>query len=226
MKRSDDKGDMCQTLSEYESKQRLAQYDIPIVNEELVTSVDDALDAAHRIGYPVVLKACGPGLAHKTELGVVELNIDDDSSVKEAHERIVQRAPKDIDGVLVQEMVQGKRELICGLTRDDQFGPCVMLGVGGIFVEAVRDVVFRVAPIEPRDALDMMDELKGRALLGEFRGEKAVDREVLSRILLGLSRMGVAEPEVSSVDINPLVVRDGTPIAVDALVVAESSRLT
>jgi len=196
------------------------------VNEELVTSVDDALDAAHRLGYPVVLKACGPGLAHKTELGVVELNIDDDSAVKDAYKGIVERAPKQIDGVLVQEMVQGKRELICGLTRDDQFGPCVMLGVGGIFVEAVRDVTFRVAPIEERDAFEMMDELKGRALLGAFRGEKAVDRDVLARVLLGLSRMGVEEPDVYSVDINPLVVHDGMPVAVDALVVVESSHAT
>ncbi len=223
MKRSGDRSNVRQALSEYESKQRLARYDIPIVREELVASVEDSLDAAHLIGYPVVLKACGPGLAHKTELGVVELSIGDDNAARDAYKRIVERAPKEIDGVLVQEMVQGKRELICGLTRDDQFGPCVMLGVGGIFVEAVRDVVFRVAPIEPRDAFDMMDELKARVLLGEFRGDKAVDREVLSRILLGLSRMGVEEPEVSSVDINPLVVRDGVPIAVDALVVVDSS---
>jgi len=220
------KRDVRQALSEYESKQRLARYDIPIVSEELVTSVDDALGAAHRIGYPVVLKACGAGLAHKTELGVVELDIDDDSAVKDAYARIVQRAPKDIEGVLVQEMVRGKRELICGLIRDAQFGPCVMLGVGGIFVEAVRDIVFRVAPIEPRDAFEMMDQLKGRALLGEFRGEKAVDRGVLAQVLIGLSRMGVGEPEVWSVDINPLVVRDGKPVAVDALVVVDSARHT
>jgi succinyl-CoA synthetase beta subunit len=204
METNQNKREVRTVLSEHESKQRLARYDIPIVREELVTSVEGALDAAHRISYPVVLKACGPGL---------------DSAVTNAYKRIVGRAPKEIDGVLVQEMVQGKRELICGLTRDGQFGPCVMLGVGGIFVEAVRDVVFRVAPIETRDALDMMDELKGRALLGEFRGEKAVDKEVLSRILIGLSRMGVEEPGVSSVDINPLVIRDGMPIAVDALVV-------
>jgi acetyl-CoA synthetase (ADP-forming) len=226
MKKSGDERHMRQALSEYESKQRLARYDIPIVREELVASVEAALDAAHRIGYPVVLKACGPGLAHKTELGVVVLNINDDSAVRDGYTRIVKRAPEGMDGVLVQEMVQGRREFICGLTRDDQFGPCVMLGVGGIFVEVFRDVAFRVAPIEPRDAFDMMDELKGRALLGEFRGEEAVDREILSRILLGLSRMGIEEPGVSSVDINPLVVSDGKPIAVDALVLVEPRHAT
>ena len=120
-------------------------------------------------------------------------------------------------------MARGHREFICGLIRDQQFGPCVMLGTGGIYVEAFGDVVFRVAPIELRDAFDMMDELKGRALLAEFRGEKAVDREVLGRVLVGLGRMGIDEPDVYSVDINPLIVRDGVPVAVDALVVTNSS---
>lgn len=221
MKTKDNKHEVCRALSEYESKERLAQYDIPVVKEQLVTSVEDALEAARRIGLPVVLKACGSGLAHKTELRVVELNLRDDNAVTEAYNRIIERVSKQIDGVLVQEMVQGNRELICGLTRDDQFGPCVMLGIGGIFVEALRDVVFRVAPLEVRDAFNMMDELKGRALLGEFRGEKAVDREVLGRVLVGLGRMGVEEPDVYSVDVNPLVVRDGLPVAVDALVVIE-----
>ena len=210
-------------LSEYESKRRLARYDVPVVDEELVTSADAALEAAHRIGLPVVLKACGSGLAHKTDLGVVELNLQDDSAIEHAYNRIIERAPKDIDGVLVQEMARGHREFICGLIRDDQFGPCVMLGTGGIYVEALGDVVFRVAPIELRDAFDMMDELKGRALLAEFRGEKPVDREVLGRVLVGLGRMGIDEPDVYSVDINPLIVRDGIPVAVDALVVTNSS---
>ncbi|MCK5558630.1 MAG: acetate--CoA ligase family protein, partial [Candidatus Hydrogenedentes bacterium] len=177
METKDNKGEARIALSEHESKRLLARYAIPIVREELVECLDDALDAARRIGFPVVLKACGSGMAHKTELGVVELNLDDDSAVGEAYQRIVERAPGKLDGLLVQEMARGNRELICGLTRDEQFGPCVMLGLGGIFVEAVRDVVFRVAPIELRDALEMMDDLKGREVLGEFRGEKAVDRD-------------------------------------------------
>jgi len=222
MKEKDSRSEVGRALSEYESKRRLAQYDIPVVNEELVTSADAALEAAHRIGLPVVLKACGSGLAHKTDLGVVELNLRDDTAVKDAYARIVERAPKEIDGVLVQEMARGHREFICGLIRDEQFGPCVMLGTGGIYVEALGDVVFRVAPIELRDAFDMMGELKGRALLAEFRGEKAVDRETLGRVLIGLGRMGVEEPDVHSVDINPLIVQDGIPVAVDALVVLDS----
>ncbi len=226
METKDNKGEARIALSEHESKRLLARYAIPIVREELVECLDDALDAARRIGFPVVLKACGSGMAHKTELGVVELNLDDDSAVGEAYQRIVERAPGKLDGLLVQEMARGNRELICGLTRDEQFGPCVMLGLGGIFVEAVRDVVFRVAPIELRDALEMMDDLKGREVLGEFRGEKAVDRDVLGRILIGLGRIGIEEAQVRSVDINPLIVRDGIPIAVDALVVIDSSHVS
>ena len=206
-------------LSEHESKSLLARYRIPVVREDLVESLDDALEAARRVGFPVVLKACGPGLAHKTELGVVELNLCDGTAVREAYERIIKRMPGKLDGLLVQEMARGSRELICGLTRDEQFGPCVMLGLGGIFVEAVRDVVFRVAPIELRDAFQMMDDLKGRELLGEFRGKKAVDRDALGQILVSLGRIGIEEAEVQSVDINPLIVRDGMPVAVDALVV-------
>ena len=213
------------TLSEYESKRRLARYDIPIVREELAASFTGALEAMHRIGFPVALKGCGAGLAHKTERGIVELNLSTDTAVKQAYQRIVERAAQQVDGVLVQEMVVGRRELICGLTRDDQFGPCVMLGLGGIFVEAIRDVVFRVAPIEVRDACEMMDELKGRALFAAFRGEQAVDRETLARVLVSLGRIGIEEPDVVSVDINPLIVRDGMPIAVDALVVLCSSEV-
>jgi acetyl-CoA synthetase (ADP-forming) len=219
METKDKKTVAATALSEHESKKLLARYGIPVATEELAVSLDDVLEAARRIGFPVVLKACGSGLAHKTELGVVELNVGDDGAVREAYQRIAERAPGKLDGILVQEMVRGNRELICGLTRDEQFGPCVMFGLGGVFVEAVRDVVFRVAPIEIRDALEMMDELKGRKLLGDFRGEKAVDREALGQILIDLGRIGIEEAEVLSVDINPLIVRDGMPVAVDALVV-------
>jgi acetyl-CoA synthetase (ADP-forming) len=219
METKDKKTVAATALSEHESKKLLARYGIPVATEELAVSLDDVLEAARRIGFPVVLKACGSGLAHKTELGVVELNVGDDGAVREAYQRIAERAPGKLDGILVQEMVCGNRELICGLTRDEQFGPCVMFGLGGVFVEAVRDVVFRVAPIEIRDALEMMDELKGRKLLGDFRGEKEVDRNALGQILIDLGRIGIDDAEVLSIDINPLIVRDGMPVAVDALVV-------
>ena len=219
METKDKKTVAATALSEHASKKLLARYGIPVAREELAASLDDVLEAARRIGFPVVLKACGPGLAHKTELGVVELNVGDGDAAREAYQRIADRAPGKLDGILVQEMVHGTRELICGLTRDEQFGPCVMFGLGGIFVEAVRDVVFRVAPTEMRDALEMMDELKGRKLLGDFRGEKAVNRDALGQILIDLGRIGIEEAEVLSVDINPLIVRDGRPVAVDALVV-------
>ena len=120
--------------------------------------------------------------------------------------------------VLVAPMVRGNRELIAGLVADPQFGPCVMLGVGGVLAEAVGDVVFRLAPITDRDAQDMIDGLATQRILGPFRGEPAVDRDALSRVLVGLSRVSEAEPNIVAVDVNPLLVADGIPIAVDALV--------
>ena len=120
-------------------------------------------------------------------------------------------------GLLVSTMVHGNRELIAGLVRDEQFGPCVMLGLGGILAEAVADVAFRLAPLEHGDALDLIDDLGAQSLLGEFRGEPAVDREALADTLMALSRIA-ADSDIRSVDLNPLIVVEGRPVAVDALV--------
>ena len=124
-------------------------------------------------------------------------------------------------GVLVAPMVSGTRELIAGLNRDPQFGMTVMLGIGGVLAEAVADVTFRVVPIDRVDAREMIDDLRGQALLGALRGEPAVDRERLADVLLGLSEAAVADPTIQSVDLNPLIVANGVPVAVDALVERE-----
>jgi acetyl-CoA synthetase (ADP-forming) len=121
-------------------------------------------------------------------------------------------------GLLVGSMVAGARELIAGFVRDDVFGPCVMLGIGGIFAEALGDVAFRLAPLEPVDADDLIDELSNQALLGPLRGEPAVDRAALARIVLGLAETGVGDERIRSIDLNPLIVAGGVPVAVDALV--------
>lgn len=206
-------------LSEFESKKLLAEHGIPIVHEKLVTSAADAVEAADWLGYPVVLKACGPGLAHKTELGLVELNLPYDEEVAAAYFRVTRKAPETIDGVLVQTMLRGNRELVAGMTRDAQFGPCVMLGLGGIFVEALREVVFRVAPMGNRDAEDMMEEIRGSGLLGAFRGDPPVDRGLLAEILISLGELGLSRPDIAEVDINPLIIEASRPVAADALVV-------
>ena len=208
------------TLSEAESKQLLARHGIPVPGEELVASPTEAVAAAERIGFPVVVKLCGAGIAHKTERGLLKLGLREGAAVAAAAEELLAAArPEDGDvGLLVGPMVSGARELIAGFVRDDEFGPCVMLGVGGILAEAVGDVAFRLAPLQPVDAEDLIDDLVNQALLGPVRGEPAVDRAALAKILLGLAAVAEGDERIRSVDLNPLIVSDGIPVAVDALV--------
>ena len=209
------------TLSEAESKALLARHGVPVPAEELVESAEEAAAAADRIGYPVVVKLCGRTIAHKTERGLVKLNLRDAAAVQAAATQLLAAVrPEDGDvGLLVGAMVSGARELIAGFVRDDEFGPCVMLGIGGIFAEALGDVAFRLAPLQPVDAEDLIDDLRNQALLGAVRGEPPVDRRALSAILSGLAEVGEHDEHIRSIDLNPLIVSaGGVPVAVDALV--------
>jgi succinyl-CoA synthetase beta subunit len=208
------------TLSEAESKALLARHGVPVPAEALVTTPEDAAEAADLIGYPVVVKLCAAAIAHKTERGLVKLGLRDAASVQAtAAELLAAARPEDGDvGLLVAPMVSGARELIAGFLRDDEFGPCVMLGIGGILTEALGDVAFRLAPLDAADAADLIDDLANQALLGAVRGEPPVDRAALARILLGLAEVGESDGRIRSIDLNPLIVADGVPVAVDALV--------
>jgi acyl-CoA synthetase (NDP forming) len=209
------------TLSESASKALLREFGVPIADEREVATAAEAAAAAAQMGFPVVAKLCGDAIAHKTERGLVRLRLADAASVQQAASDLLAAATPD-DGpvtVLVAPMISGNRELIAGVVRDEQFGANVMLGVGGILAEAVADVVFRPVPISERDAADMIDSLATQKLLGEFRGEAAVDRTHLAAVLLGLSAAAAARPDIASIDVNPLIIgRDGSPVAVDALV--------
>ena len=214
------------TLSEYASKRLLAEYGVPVARDELVGSAEEAVEAAARIGHPVALKLCGDAIAHKTERDLVRLGLSDPESVRAAAEQLLEkRRPEDGEvGLLVAEMVAGRLELIAGLVRDPQLGPCVMLGLGGILTEALGDVVFASAPLDSAEAKRLPERLAASHLVTRpFRGEPAVDLEALAAVLTGLSRLAVERPEIESVDVNPLIVRDGLPLAVDALVVVGSS---
>ena len=208
------------TLSEFESKRLLAESGIPIPAERLVSSPEEAVLAAEELCYPVALKLCGRGIAHKTERKLVRLDLIDEGDVHaQAEDLLAQRGPGEEDaGVLVSSMVQGRRELIVGLVRDPQFGPCVMLGLGGVFAEALGDVAFAVAPLAPHDAGDLIDALAYAQILGRFRGEPEVDRAALGAILETLGRIGQDRPDVRSIDINPLIVCGSHPVVADALV--------
>jgi acetate---CoA ligase (ADP-forming) subunit beta len=215
------------TLSEHESKRVLASAGVPVLDERLARNEEEAVAAAREVGAadePVVLKLCGPGVAHKTERGLVRLGLRGDDDVRDSAGALLAAAtPEDgAVGVLVAPLARGSRELIAGLLRDQQFGPCVMVGVGGVLAEAVGDVAFRLAPVEAVDAEEMLDDLSAQSLLGPFRGEPPVDRAAVTAIVLGLSRLAETHDEIVSVDVNPLVVVDGRPIAVDALVEVEA----
>ena len=207
------------SLSEDESRKVLEEYGIPMAVAELTTTSREAVDAAAEIGYPVVLKGCGADLTHKSEAGIVKLDLRTSSDVTSAFRAIQTATGGVLDGVLVQEQVHGVRELVAGMIRDPQFGPCVMFGLGGILTEALDDVSFRIAPVERRDAMAMMDEIRSAAILGPIRGMAAADRSVLSKTLLALGRIGLEHEEIEAIDINPLLLQeDGTPVAVDAAI--------
>jgi len=209
------------TLSEAESKRRLAEAGVPVLQERVVATAEEAASAAEELGFPVVAKLNGDAIAHKTERGLVRLDLRDAAAVREAAAELLGKATPDDGevGVLVAPMVRGNRELIAGLHRDPQFGMTVMLGVGGILAEAVKDVAFRMVPVTRTEAAEMIDDLKTSALLGAFRGEAAVDRERLVDVVVGLAAFAESDPSVVSADLNPLIVDpDGVPVAVDALV--------
>ena len=207
------------SLSEHDSKKVLAAYGIATVDEELVKGAAEAAAAAERLGYPVVLKACSPNLAHKSDRGLVAVNLDDAASVRAAVAEVAKRAgDTPLDGYLVQKMLRGKREIIAGGTREKLFGPCVMLGLGGILVEALADVAFRLAPLDERDALEMINEIRAQRLFDAIRGEPAVDRGALSQALIAVGRILIENPRVEQVDVNPLIFEGARPVAVDALI--------
>jgi len=211
------------TLSEFESKQVLAAHGIPVTKEILVNDLKGLMDAARKIGYPLVLKGCSSDIAHKTEKGLIRVDIRNEGEAKSAFEEIVANMGTGA-GVLVQEMVKGQRELVIGLTRDPQFGPCVMFGLGGIFTEILKDISFRVAPLEKRDALDMMQEIRGHKILEAVRGMEAADLDMLSHILIKVGRIGLENETVKEIDINPVIISGNKPVAVDALVVLEEQK--
>jgi len=207
------------TLSEYESKEFLRSYGIPATRESLVHTREECTKAAHAIGYPLVLKACSPQLAHKTEKGLVRLDLRSNQELILAFDDLMSRMEGNEKSILVQELIKGTRELVAGMTRDPQFGPCVMFGLGGIFTEILKDIAFRVAPLEKRDALDMTQEIKTHKILGAVRGMPAADMDLLCDILVKVGEIGLENESIQEIDINPMILSGAKPVAVDALIV-------
>ncbi|HEX6475887.1 MAG TPA: acetate--CoA ligase family protein [Acidimicrobiales bacterium] len=214
-------------LSEHRSKSVLADYGIPVTREVLATSAAQAVRAATEVGPRVVMKVSSPDLTHKADLGLVEVGVAGAGEVRSSYGRLLDRARAAapaavLDGVLVSELVTGGTETVLGVTDDELFGPTVMLGIGGIFVEVLHDVTFRVPPFDRAEARRMVTELRGSALLTGVRGRPAADVGALVDVIMRVQRLAVdLAGDVTELDINPLVVRPKGAVAVDALVVCK-----
>ncbi len=204
-------------LDEYEAKQLLAAYGIPVCVEKRVDSREAAVAAAVDIGFPVVVKVCDSSVLHKTDWGLVHVNVRAGDGVAAAFDAIQSAAGRKVP-VLIAEMIDGQRELLAGVTRDDQFGYCVAFGVGGIFTEALDDITYRLAPLNKAGALEMGADLKSRKLLGEYRGMPAVNREAVAFILTVLGQLPFVHPEIEEIDLNPILICGSDPVVVDAVI--------
>lgn len=215
---------MTTTLSEAESKKLLATYGLPILDERTVKTAPAAVEASDAIGYPCVLKLCGNGIAHKTERNLVRLSLGSAAEVDRAARELLGQATTgdgDVE-LLLAPMIRATREFIVGADRTGDFGPVVMVGVGGIFAEALEDVVFRLLPAEQHELDAMLDDLDTQAMLGEFRGEPAVDRSQLLAVIQAVGSAMIDRDDIESIDINPVLIADGKAVAVDALVAVTS----
>jgi acetyl-CoA synthetase (ADP-forming) len=210
------------SLSEYEAKQVLSSYGVPVSREVLVEKRGDLEEALSAIGYPLVMKACSADITHKTEKNLIRVDIRGREEADTAYDQISSGMKGAEGGVLVQQMVAGKRELVAGMTRDPQFGACVMFGLGGIFTEILEDIVFRKAPIDMAEALRMMQEIRGRRILDAVRGMEAADTKELAAILVRVGEIALENENVAEIDINPLILCGAKPVAVDALIVLMS----
>lgn len=210
-------------LDEFSAKQVLAAYGIPIPKEILCHEADAAVEAAKTIGFPVVVKACHPEILHKTEQGLVHLNVSEMQGVAAAFHAIQKAEGRPVP-VLVGEMILGRREVLAGVSLDAQFGHCVAFGLGGIFTEALNDVTYRMAPVNMREAAEMVHDIRNKKLLAATRGIPAADEKILAAILSTISQLPFLHPEIREIDINPLIICQDRPVAVDALIILNQKR--
>jgi acyl-CoA synthetase (NDP forming) len=214
-------------LTEVESKQILEEAGIPTARAELASTRKRAVTAARKMGFPVALKILSPQISHKSDIGGVRLNLASEEEVASAFDKIVEaarRAEPDatVQGVSVQKMARPGVEVIMGMTKDPQFGPVLMFGLGGIFVEVLKDVAFRIVPLVPRDAHQMIREIQGFPVLQGYRGQEPADLDALEKMLLQLSEFVEAHPEIEELDLNPIFAYGDGAVAVDARIVLSS----
>jgi acetyl-CoA synthetase (ADP-forming) len=210
-------------LDEIESLELLRAYGVHVADARFVTRPADLADAATALGFPLVMKIVSPDVSHKSDVGGVMTSLATPGEVEKAWSRMLSTVrahlpAASIRGVLLQRTAPAGRELIAGVTRDSSFGPLVMFGLGGVLVEALRDVVFRMAPLTGRDTREMMSALRGSRVLDGFRGQPAVDRNALEDVLGRISQLAVDFPEIAELDVNPLIAHAAGSVAADARV--------
>jgi acyl-CoA synthetase (NDP forming) len=211
-------------LTEVESKQVLGEAGIPIADAQLAATREEAVAVARQIGLPVVLKIVSPDISHKSDVGGVKLNLGSEEEVAAAFDEIVAAARRaepeaTVLGVSVQKMARPGVEVIMGMTTDPQFGPVLMFGLGGVFVEVLKDVAFRIVPLEPRDARQMIRDIQGFPVLEGFRGQEPADLAALEDMLMRLSAFVEEHPEIQELDLNPIFAYGDGALAVDARIV-------
>jgi acyl-CoA synthetase (NDP forming) len=213
-------------LLEHESKSIIQKYKIPVTKFAVAETEDAAIKEAEQIGYPVVLKILSPDVLHKSDVGGVIINLKTADDVRAAYQSIINNVHKhnpnaNILGVFVQEFAPTGIEVIIGSVKDPQFGPALMFGLGGIFVEVLKDVSFRVAPITSYDAEEMIREIKGYPILTGIRGQEPSDIDALAKILLQVSKLIIEHPEINQLDLNPIFSYPKGAKCVDARIILE-----
>ena len=205
-------------LDEYAAKKLLASYGVMVTKEELATTMEEALAAAAKIGYPVAMKACSWEIMHKSGKGLIALNVENEAGLKTEFQNIQKNAGRK-EPVLIQEMLKGNREFMAGMTRFAGFGPCVIFGLGGVFTEIYKDTTLRLAPLGDADTQEMFADIRAKKLLDEFRGMPKVRLDKLSQIIQALGNVALLHPEISEIDLNPIIVSGADPVVADALIV-------
>jgi len=214
-------------LLEPEAKAVCSEYGIPVPRFKVAPSPEEAVEFAEEIGYPVVLKVVSPDVIHKSDVGGVLLNVLDADGVREGFKRILDTVKGHVPnariiGVLVEEMApKGITEVIVGAIKDPQFGPTLMFGLGGVFVEVLKDVTFRIAPIDELEAREMVKEIKAYPILTGYRGQPPADIDTIVRILVSASKLVMDHPEVKEMDLNPIIVYEKGAKTVDARIILE-----
>jgi acyl-CoA synthetase (NDP forming) len=213
-------------LTEMEAKAVCVDYGIPVARSELAENEEEALKLAEKIGFPVVLKIVSPDIIHKSDVGGVMVNLKNAKEVRNAYKQILGNVKKQVAdarivGVLVQEMAPASTEVIVGSIKDPQFGPALMFGLGGVFVEVLKDVTFRIAPVNEEEAHEMIEEVKAYPLLKGYRGSPPADINAIVKIILATSKLVMEHEEIKELDLNPIMVYEKGAKAVDARIILE-----